>query len=260
MNSSKTKQHRKLKITIWSIIILVVLVIGGMWAYLSMNTLEPLEKAQAAMQSTEQVEVIDQKNWIEFQPKQPQGVSVIFYQGAFVEEASYAPLAQLLAEGGHPVYVMKMPANLSVAGGNSASKVIEAYPDETFVIGGHSLGGAMAARFAADHADELAGMFLLGAYADEKGDVSDTSLSVISIIGEKDDVVNRENVKVGRDYLPQDTIYYNLPGGNHAQYGDYGLQKGDGTADITMEEQLTLTADSLLSWMDQIQSTKGSNL
>lgn len=205
------------------------------------------------MQSTEQVKVTDQKQWIEFQPKQPQGVSVIFYQGAFVEEESYAPLAQLLAEGGHPVYVMKMPANLAVAGGNAASKVMEAYPDETFVIGGHSLGGAMAARFAASHADELAGMFLLGAYADEKGDVSDTSLSVISIIGDKDNVVNRENVEIGRDYLPLDTIYYNLPGGNHAQYGDYGLQKGDGTADITMKEQLTLTADSLLSWMAQIK-------
>lgn len=253
MNSNKRKQHRKWKITIWSIIVLLLLAMGSMWAYISLNTLEPLETAQAAMQSTEQVEVIDQEQWIEFQPKQPQGVSVIFYQGAFVEEESYAPLAQLLAEGGHPVYLMKMPGNLAVAGGNAASKVMEAYPDQTFVIGGHSLGGAMAARFAAGHADELAGMFLLGAYADEKGNVSDTSLSVISIIGDKDNVVNRENVEEGRDYLPLDTIYYNLPGGNHAQYGDYGLQKGDGTADINMEEQLKLTADSLLSWMAQIK-------
>ncbi|WP_211747524.1 alpha/beta fold hydrolase [Paenibacillus sp. Marseille-Q4541] len=256
MSSSKRRKHKKWKITIWSIVIVFVLVIGGMIAYVSLSTLEPLKSAQAAMQPTEQVEVVDKKEWIEFQPKHPEGVSVIFYQGAFVEEASYAPLAQLLAQEGHPVYLMKMPANLAFAGGNSATKVMEAYPQQSFVIGGHSLGGAMAARFAADHADTLAGMFLLGSYADEKGSVRDTGLPVISIIGDKDNVVNRENVEKGRDYLPPDTIYYNLPGGNHAQYGDYGPQKGDGTADITMEEQVKLTADSLLSWMNQIKQTK----
>lgn len=253
MNSTQRKQHKKLKITLWTIAAVVILLIAGSFAYVSLNTYEPLDTAQAAMKSTEQVEVIDKDQWIEFQPAQPSGVSVIFYQGAFVEEESYAPLAQKLAEGGHPVYLMKMPVNLAVAGGNLASKVMEAYPDQTFVIGGHSLGGAMAARFTAAHSDSVAGLFLLGAYADEKGSIADTSLPVISIIGDKDQVVNRENVAKGKEFLPASTIYYSLPGGNHAQYGDYGPQKGDGTAEITLDEQLKLTSDSLLSWMAQIR-------
>ena len=33
-----------------------------------------------------------------------------------------------------------------------------------------------------------------------------------------------------------------IEGGNHAQFGDYGLQKGDGQAGISREEQQEITA------------------
>ncbi|MCM3785620.1 alpha/beta hydrolase [Neobacillus mesonae] len=251
MNQSKNRIS-KAKLTLWIIIGVLLVAILGAYIFIQTSAMGPLADAQAAMKSTDQVKVTSEKKWIEFMPANPEGVSVIFYQGGLVEEESYAPLAQLLSEAGHPVYISRMLANLAVTKMNLASEIQEAHPEQTFVIGGHSLGGAMTARYAASHTEELAGVFFLGAYPDEKGSIDESGLPVISITGTKDEVVNREKLEEGRNFVPQDAIYYSLDGGNHAQFGDYGLQKGDGTADITSQEQQRLTAESLIAWMGQI--------
>lgn len=87
------------------------------------------------------------------------GTAVIFYPGALVKAEAYAPLARKVAAAGHPFYIARMPLNLAVIKGDAAEDIIRVHPKQSFVLGGHSLGGVMASRFAADHAGQLEGVF-----------------------------------------------------------------------------------------------------
>ena len=209
--------------------------------------------AQKAMQTADQVTVSEQENWIDFMPNKPEGISVIFYPGGLVKPESYAPLAHELAEAGHHTIIAKMPVNLAVLKQNLADDIRNAYPDESFVMGGHSLGGSMAARYAASHPDALQGIFFLASYPDQKGSVKSLGIQALSILGTNDEVVNATKYQNGRAYLPEDTVYYTIEGGNHSQFGDYGHQSGDGEPEITGEEQLSQTVKAVTEWLEGIQ-------
>jgi pimeloyl-ACP methyl ester carboxylesterase len=113
-------------------------------------------------------------------------------------------------------------------------------------VGGHSLGGVMAADFAAKQAAELRGLVLLASYP--TGDLA-PSLRVLSISGSEDGVLNREKLEAGTRYLPEDAVLQVSPGGNHAQFGSYGPQKGDGEPRISPAEQWAETAAIILETM-----------
>ena len=102
-------------------------------------------------------------------------------------------------------------------------------------IGGHSLGGAMAANFAADHGDGIRGLVLLAAYPTKK---LPSDMIEILLYGSEDHVLRTEAVEEGRQYAPEEYCEYVIKGGNHAQFGSYGVQKGDGKAVISASEQL----------------------
>lgn len=87
--------------------------------------------------------------------------SIIFYPGALVKPEAYSPLAKGIAAAGHPFYIAKMPFNLAVTKGDAAEEIIRVHPKQSFVLGGHSLGGVMASRYAVEHADQLEGVFFL---------------------------------------------------------------------------------------------------
>jgi len=209
--------------------------------------------AQTAMETADQVTVSEQENWIDFVPDKPEGISVIFYPGGLVKPESYAPLAHELAEAGHHTIIAKMPVNLAVLKQNLADDIRNAYPDESFVMGGHSLGGSMAARYAASHPDALQGIFFLASYPDQKGSVKSLGIQALSILGTNDEVVNATKYQNGRAYLPEDTVYYTIEGGNHSQFGDYGHQSGDGEPGVTGEEQLSQTVKTVTEWLEGIQ-------
>lgn len=111
---------------------------------------------------------------------------------------------------------------------------------ERWYIGGHSLGGYAAASYAQNHAEDLEGLILLGAYSG--ADLSDSGLEVISVYGELDGVMNRSKYEKSRSNLPEDTLEWILPGGNHAGFGSYGPQKGDGESKVSGAEQALDTA------------------
>ena len=100
---------------------------------------------------------------------------------------------------------------------------------------GHSLGGAMAANYAFNHENNLKGLVLLGAYSTQ--DLSETSLQVLSFYGTEDQVLNMGKYQNYFPNLPQNTIEFTIEGGNHAYYGNYGEQSGDGVATITAQAQ-----------------------
>ena len=171
-------------------------------------------------------------------------VGLIFYPGGKVAVEAYAPLMKSLAEEGITCVLLEMPLNLAVLDNDVAERIDEILPDvDRWYVGGHSLGGAMAASYAAEHVEEVEGLILLAAYSTK--DLTNSGLDVISIYGSEDQVLNRQSYEHNRTNLPDNAVEVIIEGGNHAQFGDYGVQEGDGTATIGGEEQLNQTTEKI---------------
>ena len=175
---------------------------------------------------------------------EPQGATkgFIFYPGGKVEHTAYIPLMQACKESGILCVLVEMPFNLAVFDINAADGIREKYPEiEEWYIGGHSLGGSMAAAYLEGHADEYRGLVLLGAYS--TADLSDSGLAVLSVYGSEDKVMNREKYDENKSNLPTNFTEIVIDGGCHAYFGMYGAQDGDGKPSITNEEQIYRTAE-----------------
>lgn len=175
---------------------------------------------------------------------------IIFYPGGKVEYTAYIKLLEPLAKAGYTCYIPKMPANLAVFGKNKAEDIMSANKDiHIWYLAGHSLGGAMASAYAAEHSDELKGIIFLGSYP--AYDLSKTNLDMLSIKGSEDGVLDKEKYNEAKSYAPQSVIYEILEGGNHAHFGDYGDQTGDGVAATTAETQQKQTIQSIEKFITQ---------
>ena len=171
---------------------------------------------------------------------------IVLYPGAKVEYTAYAPLMHDLAERGYLAVVVEMPFNFAFFDIDAADRVRTAYPRvESWWVGGHSLGGSMAAQYAADHANDagLDGLVLLGAYS--ASDLSSADLGAIVVYGSNDQVLNRDKLAEGDAKLPAGAETVVIEGGNHAGFGDYGPQDGDGDASISPTEQQEAAADAI---------------
>lgn len=166
-----------------------------------------------------------------------------FYPGAKVEETAYAPLLRRLAEQGVDVCLVKMPFRFAFFGANKANEILAEYDHPNQYIGGHSLGGAMAADYASGHEDSVSGVILLAAYPTKS--LSD-SMALISIYGSKDGILHMDKVREGREYAPISYTETVIDGGNHAQFGNYGEQRGDGNAAVSREEQQEQTVKCII--------------
>ncbi len=187
--------------------------------------------------------------------------AIIFYPGAKVEYTAYLPLFYELAGLGIDCFLVKMPCNLAILGQNKAEGIMDAYEYKHWYLSGHSLGGAMAASYAAGHPEALDGLILLAAYPTK--DLAGGPVSVLSAYGSEDGVLNMEKLVEGRRFMPQEYTEICIQGGNHAGFGNYGKQKGDGEARISPDEQQKQTIDAIMQMVDgkkQIQShyTKNS--
>lgn len=175
---------------------------------------------------------------------------LIFYPGGKVEHIAYIPLMQACADRGILCVLVEMPFNLAVFDVNAADGIIQQYPEiDDWYIGGHSLGGSMAASYLSDKSDDYKGLVLLGSYS--ATDISDTGLKVLSVYGSKDTVLNTDKYKENKSNLPNDFNEVLIDGGCHAYFGMYGNQDGDGTPSITNEEQINITADAIESFVEQ---------
>lgn len=170
--------------------------------------------------------------------------ALIFYPGAKVEETAYAPVMKMLAAQGVDCFLIRMPLKMAFLGMNKADKIRAQYQYENYYLAGHSLGGAMAANYAVGHANDYAGLFLLAAYPSK--DLSDLRFPVVFVYGENDGVLNREKLEQGFALAPQGYRTLEIAGGNHAQFGLYGVQASDGTATITPEEQWNITVNTII--------------
>lgn len=171
---------------------------------------------------------------------------LLLYPGGKVEYTAYAPLAErIAATAGVLVVVPKMPLNLAVLDMGAANRVMAAFPAvNAWYVGGHSLGGAMASQYAAASPDAVAGVVLLAAYATEP-----LPVRVLSVYGDSDTVLDRGKYEAARAYLPEAFTEVAIAGGNHARFGNYGVQKGDSAAAISATEQQRITAEAIAGWL-----------
>jgi pimeloyl-ACP methyl ester carboxylesterase len=199
---------------------------------------QPMPEALAALQSDTQITVTSGQ-WLVFTPASSVPTTgLIIYPGGRVDYRAYAPAAHQIAAQGYLVVIVPMPLNLAIFGVNAAQDVQAAYPQiRHWAVGGHSLGGAMAAAFAKTHPDAVQGLALWAAYPASRDDLSLSGLRVVSIFGSQDGLATGEKMEASRPLLPADTTWVQISGGNHAQFGWYGDQAGDNPASISRTDQ-----------------------
>jgi len=189
------------------------------------------------------ITVTDKGEYIVFSPQEAK-CGIIFYPGGKVEAESYAPLMEAFAGEGIMSVLVRMPFNLAVLDVKAADGIADEYAGiENWYMAGHSLGGSMAAAYISEHADEFDGLILLGSYSTE--DISGSSLKVLSIYGENDGVMNVEKYKECIQNLPDTYEEVIIEGGNHAYFGSYGIQDGDGSAQISVSDQIYFAAEKI---------------
>ena len=235
---------------ILSVCLAVLFVFGvGGYAYVSDYYHADETALEAMAYLTDSVQVEQDGDVIWFVPEDPTA-GLIFYPGGKVEHTAYAPLLRACAEQGILCALVRMPGNLAVLDANAADDLRQKHLEITaWYMAGHSLGGAMAANYAAAHAEDFNGLILLAAYSTK--DLTGTTLRVLSVYGSEDGVLNRESYEKNRANLPADTTEVVLDGGCHAQFGSYGAQDGDGIPSISGEEQVRQTAEAIAAFVGQ---------
>ena len=232
----KRKGKRIRRILIIAASVLAVMA-AAFWIYVS-DYYHADEQAAAALASDDQVRVSrTDYGWFFDGPSEEN--AMIFYPGGKVEETAYAPLLKEISRDGMDVCLVKMPFRLAVFRINAAERVLGEYEYRNWYIGGHSLGGAMAAEYLSSHAETFSGIFLFAAYPASK--IPEKVRETV-IVGTEDGVINRKKLEESRKYASDICEYHSIEGGNHAWFGSYGTQKGDGAASISHEEQWRETA------------------
>lgn len=235
----------------WILIGLLALIVlaGAGFVVWAQTPLGPMPEALAALQSDATTSVQDEP-WLIFTPTgQTPTVGLIFYPGGRVDHRSYAPPARAIAAQGYLVVIPPAPLNLAVFAPDVAADVMAAHPEiERWFVGGHSLGGAMAAGFAYNHPDDVVGLVLWASYPAGTNDFSQRpDFPVLSVYGTGD--MGLDGIEASRSLLPPSTNWVIITGGNHAQSGWYGPQPGDGEATISREAQQAQMIDVTVSFL-----------
>lgn len=212
------------------LLIIVVVLIGSLKIY-TINSSEPLDEMYQAIDSmnTSNLTVEDKFDHISYQVESPKK-NIVIIPGGKVEPKSYEYLAIRLANAGYDVTIVKTLFNLAILTPNYGSKFLSNDIDN--VVIGHSLGGTVASMFSSGD-DRVTDVIFLASYAIK--DLKDKH--VLTITGENDLVLDNEKLEEAKTYLPDDATFIEIPGANHAQFGWYGEQKGDGEATISTNTQ-----------------------
>jgi hypothetical protein len=240
--TQQEKRYSKRKKWLWMIPVFAIVFLGAGFLVYSKNYYRADESAHDALKSDDIVKVMQTGyGWLFDGPSKTD--AIIFYPGGKVEETAYAPLLHELAGQGMDVCLVRMPFRLAVFGVNKAGHVMKQYDYDHWYIGGHSLGGVMAAQYMAEHSSELCGVYMLAAYPAKP---LDEKTAAVTIYGSEDGILNMEKMMDAKQYLPAGSREYVIEGGNHAQFGNYGKQDGDGDALISTDDQQKKTVELIL--------------
>lgn len=181
-------------------------------------------------------------------------IGFILYPGGKVQAEAYAPLLRECARRGILCCLVRPPLNLAFFDMDAAARIQAEYPAvDRWLVGGHSMGGVVASIFAIAHESDCDGLVLLASYP--HGDLGAYQGEVLSLIGTNDQVIDPTTYAESRSRLPRDAVFGELEGGNHAQFGNYGEQEGDGIATMSREEQQRRTAEAIAEMASDGQPT-----
>ena len=240
------KMKNKIKITVMIFLAAAGIMLIGCFVYISGGYKADMNSIVAFSAGTDVTKSVSENEYAYYSDEVKAGL--VFYPGGKVESTSYEPLMRTLADRGLMCILMDMPFDLAVFDVSAAEGVKEKYPDvERWYMAGHSLGGAMAASYISENTSAYEGLILLGAYSTD--DLSSSGLDVLSLYGSKDKVLDKTKYNDNIKNLPEGFTEIIIQGGNHAYFGMYGNQEGDGTAEITNEEQIIFTADTIAEFI-----------
>ncbi len=231
---------------------LVLLALFGA-AIIGLRPAEPMPQALMALHEDAQVQV-QTEPWLIFKPRGMEpSTGLILYPGGLVDPRAYAPLAHDIAARGYLVVVPTMPLNFAILDIGRADAIIRNFPTiRRWAIGGHSLGGVAAAMFVKGHPQAVTGLVFWASYPSDNDNLSNLDLRVLSIYGTRDGLSTAQKIDASRRLLPASTRWLVIEGGNHGQFGWYGLQSGDGVATISREEQQSQIVDATTRLLKQI--------
>lgn len=231
---------RRLKIAAAAILILMSLLFTVFYIYTA-DYYRALPEVGKLMQ--QDAGILREDSFVLLPSLSSSDIGLVFYPGGKVEHTAYIPLLQKLSKKGVNCILVKMPYNLAVFNPNAFEKAVGLMPEvKNWYIGGHSLGGAMASSFAAGHPRDVKGLVLLGAYI--YGNVPEEK--AVTIYGSEDKVLDRAKINYSKNI-------HIIEGGNHASFGAYGEQAGDGKAAITPDQQQEKTAYIIMEFIKALK-------
>ncbi|PDP88516.1 alpha/beta hydrolase [Glycomyces fuscus] len=255
-NRKRGRAKKTLGIAALALALLLVLVVGGfaVWA-LNPYPAQPGALREAVRTPGVEVTAADDAVVVASTHAPPEA-GVVFYPGARVAPEAYAaPWARIAADSAVRVVILRMPLNLAVFDTDRADRAIADHGGgvDTWYVGGHSLGGAMAASHLGGRTDDtVAGLVLWGSYATEgAGLAGRDDLAVLSVTGSRDGLSDPATVEENRANLPPDAHTREIQGMNHAQFGAYGAQRGDDPADIGDAEAHRRLAAATSGFLDR---------
>ena len=249
------KQKKSLKFKIFAgITICLLILVSGFFIYVS-SYYKANSFALESLESDSLVQVKEDGD-IVFEPvANAKNIGFIFYPGAKVEPSAYASMAKEIASNGYTTIIAKMNFNLAILSPNRADNIMSNYKDiDTWVIGGHSLGGVMASNYALEN-DRIEGLVLLASYPQDKTNLTDTPIKVLSLWGSNDQIADLNKVKDAKYIMPGDAEFIEIKGGNHGGFGDYGHQEGDGESSITNKQQMMDTSNYIIELLDNLNGS-----
>lgn len=179
----------------------------------------------------------------------------IFIPGGLVDPHVYMCwMNELIKKSNNfSIILLKIPSNLAILNQNKVENVINKFPEtKVWIIGGHSLGGVVAATSVFKNQDNYLGLILMASWPIKSNTLENWPGEVLSISASNDGLATPQDIDTNKIYLPKGididtnyiftnekniTYYFQIAGGNHSGFGCYGFQSGDNEADILPEEQ-----------------------
>ena len=236
--------NKKLKI---GIILFVFIFIAGFFVYAQVYY-HAEKSATDYINGTEDVNVTKISNGL-FLDGYGNDTAIIFYPGAKVEYTSYLPLFMDLSSRGVDCYLVEMPFNLAFFGIDSADSIIENSNYTHYYMAGHSLGGAMAASYVNKTDKRIDALVYLSSHSSVG-----LNVPILSIRGTEDGVINLKSYQEARSLYKNNFTEIIINGGNHAQFGNYGSQSGDGQASISAKSQQNQSVDAIMEFINNLTS------
>lgn len=201
---------------------------------------------------------------IEFAPRVArQPAELLILPGGMVEPTAYAPLAQAVARAGFRVVVVRYPflgrhalteGQRREALDRAATLLQRTRPEVRRVVVGHSFGGVLASRLAAERPELLDALVLIGTTHPRDVDLSRTGLRVTKVLATRDGIAPPARAREFARLLPEDARWVEIEGGNHAGFAHYGPQLGDRRATIGRDAQQRRVVEVLLGELVRLSS------